>query len=106
MTDTKTAMMDNAKRREDREERRAADQKRLEASREATNELNAAVMEQSVNSKPTPTPAEIDAAIAGHHVADKEDDGSGPDPHDPEVLRRRAIEQATGSPYRTREAVA
>lgn len=87
-------------------DRNAAIDQKVREGREAMMERNAPLLAQESGVvKPTPTPEEIDAAVLGRHVANKEDDGSGPDPH----LHRSAADIATradAAPYMTREAKA
>lgn len=80
------------------EKRNAAIDDRVREGREAMAARNAPILEKEGGAvKPTPTPEEIDAAVLGHHIANKEDDGSGPDPH----LRRLPVDGS--APYATRD---
>ena len=83
----------------------ADDQARTEQSRkEATEKLS--------KGKPTPTQEENDRAKLGEHVVEKEDDGSGPDPHNKpmdqmqrhgEEHRASTAEKPSGGGYQTRQ---
>ena len=59
-----------------------AAKKQLAENKKASDKSKAASQEAS-KGKPTPTQEENDLAALGAHVNEKEDDGSGPDPHQP-----------------------
>jgi|SRR5215204_1890535 len=94
------APRDNAPREQQRRAARENVEKLAQAGRdrqaEAVDEQNARL----AGAKPTPTPLELDMAKLGHNVAEKEDDGSGPDftlqaglvrkEEEPKVEERRA----------------
>jgi hypothetical protein len=103
-------MADNDKEKANRaaEDRKAAIERRnatidekVREGREQMAERNAPIHAAEAASKPTPTPEECDAAILGHHIVNKEDDGSGPDHH-----LRRAAGPAGAAPYLTRDSEA
>jgi len=96
------------------------------AQREATNKANAETLKtQKENqaksnaeadkrmsqSKPTPTQDENDLAALGSPVLEKEDDGSGPDPHNQPLgavapVKRAAAADDHAASYKTRDAAA
>jgi len=78
-----------------------AAKKALAESREASDKTRAEAQEKLSKGKPTPTQEENDLAALGAHVADKEDDGSGPDPH---VTRQVEAKKPGGGGYQTRAA--
>lgn len=72
---------------------------------DAVAEFNAGLK----GAKPTPTPAEADAAKLGHPVAEPEDDGSGPEraPPQPHLGRPGVTNPSVAgksATYQTREA--
>jgi hypothetical protein len=75
--------------------------------REDQVKANTEAMRRQDEARPTPTQDENDLARIGHHVMDKEHDGSGPDlvqnPRDEDV-RRREMEASGKAGYQTREA--
>ena len=85
---------------------KAVDDRRKAA--EAQADEGARVKEEAVaqanryaDAQPTPTQRENDLAKLGVHVADKEDDGSGPDVA---VVRSVQPVQQGSAPYNTRDA--
>ncbi|WP_028164117.1 hypothetical protein [Bradyrhizobium elkanii] len=88
-------------------EQREAAKKKLAEAREARDKES----ERMAKAKPTPTQEENDLARLGVYVGEHEDDGSGPDPHQPGAARKpvdhqkRQVEadrSAQRSPYSTR----
>jgi hypothetical protein len=86
-------------RRNAKQQRNDEIDRRVREGREQMVERNNAALDAERTAKPTPTPEECDAAALGRHVANKEDDGSGPDLH----LHRSAAADGA-APYMTREA--
>lgn len=72
----KQAAADNQARREAREKDRKAAEEQVRKDAEERNKLNLAKMEADAKLRPTPTPEEIQMAVAGHVVDQKEPDGA------------------------------
>lgn len=82
------------------DERRKAAEAQVDAGVKAKEEA-VKQADRFANAQPTPTQRENDLAKLGVHVADKEDDGSGPDVA---VVRSvQPVEQGS-APYNTRDA--
>jgi hypothetical protein len=77
--------------------------KLMEETKARTEETRKQGAERLSKGKPTPTQEEVDRAALGEHVAEKEDDGSGPEPH---TLQARQMEGDRPSGYSTRQAQA
>jgi hypothetical protein len=82
----------------------AEDTKKKVADERAAREKASKEREKAAaDIKPTPTQEENDLAASGVHVAEHEDDGSGPDPNTPQAKQSEA-KPAGG--YQTRTATA
>jgi hypothetical protein len=82
-----------------------AARKRVAEDKEIADRSRAEYAERT-KGKPTPTQEECDLAVHGAHVVEKEDDGSGPDPHDPrnrEAHQRHQTARPAGGGYQTRQ---
>jgi hypothetical protein len=81
MTDTETKADAAAKQRTDDQKKHAEDvKKKLADERTAREKASKEGAKAAGEVKPTPTQEENDLAASGVHVAEHEDDGSGPDP--------------------------
>jgi hypothetical protein len=83
--------------------------RQLEADKALADESRRQGDERLSKGKPTPTQEENDRAKLGEHVLEKEDDGSGPDPHVVAIEERHAAVQGrtmrpapAGPGYQTR----
>jgi len=85
-----------------------AARKRVEEDKKIRAKSDAEYAER-MKGKPTPTQEECDLAVSGAHVVEKEDDGSGPDPHDPSSREAHETRHQTARPaggYSTRQTTA
>lgn len=81
-----------------------AAKRQLAVEREATEKSRAEYAERA-KGKPTPTQEENDIAMLGGHIAEHEDDGSGPDPHNKALQGSKQSEaQKPSGDYATRQS--
>jgi hypothetical protein len=108
MTDTETKADAAAKQRDEATKKHAEETKKKLADERAAREKASKEHAKSAGEvKPTPTQEENDLAASGVHVAEKEDDGSGPDPNSPEAKEAKDKHLEAAKPkagYATRSA--
>lgn len=82
-----------------------AAKRQLAVEREATEKSRAEYAERA-KGKPTPTQEENDLAVLGAHIAEHEDDGSGPDPHNKALQgsKQSEAQKPASGDYATRQS--
>ena len=97
-----------AKQRDEATKKHAEDvKKKLGEERQAREKASKDHAKAAGEVKPTPTQEENDLAASGVYVAEKEDDGSGPDPNSPEAKEAKDKHLEAAKPkagYSTRAA--
>ena len=83
-------------------EQEEAAKKHLADERAAREKAQGEHRERMAKAKPTPTQEEADLAALGVHVTEHEDDGSGPDPNQPQTRQSEPRRPGSGG-YQTRD---